>query len=412
MPLTLSKISSIFKTHPLHPIQMALFILIELLLVFGKEFSKFHLFWQFHLYDFLFFILALWSAVILIRREQKFFVWPIIIILLISLMYVIYSYLSGLGQVSYIVRHYALFIYLGCSYVIFASFIDQDKNHLNIRFIVLIAIAAIPLQIITHVYNFSTIENYPLFTRHNYLSYMVVMGLIVFGAYSILFLKKRSWQILIFILILFLSMTFNHASAFLACFIIPGFYIMLTMSKRFKIYGLAFLLIAIIGFGLYFPEFSDQNSDWRLLYWKETIKESIFDYYGVIGHGFGVPYVTEETILKFKELLNSAWFVYNPEEQFLSPMHNSFITIIFHIGLVPALLILLPLRKTMKYFFQSDGKERSKRIDFLILAFIGISVWTSFNVILELPHSSAFFWLIYFSLIYEVDHYHRQTTKA
>jgi len=31
---------------------------------------------------------------------------------------------------------------------------------------------------------------------------------------------------------------------------------------------------------------------------------------------------------------------------------------------------------------------------------VGVSVWAGFNVVLELPHSSGFYWLIYFSLVY------------
>ena len=37
---------------------------------------------------------------------------------------------------------------------------------------------------------------------------------------------------------------------------------------------------------------------------------------------------------------------------------------------------------------------------FLLLAFAGCFVWVSFNVILELPHSATYFWLIYFTTAY------------
>lgn len=44
-----------------------------------------------------------------------------------------------------------------------------------------------------------------------------------------------------------------------------------------------------------------------------------------------------------------------------------------------------------------------KEILFLSLSLLGIVVFSSFNVILELPHSSSIFWIVFFSLIFKLS---------
>jgi len=216
--ISLTRVKSFFKTDPIHPAQMGLFILIELLLIFGKEFSKFHLFWQFHLYDFLLLLLALYCLILFLKRSGKFLIWPLIGLLGFSFIYLLYSYFLNIGPTQYIVRHYALFIYLACAHLIFSSIVDETKNDLNIKFIILIGIVSIPIQVGTHIYNFITIENYPLFNRFNYFSLLGVMGIIVSGAYVLIYQSNILRKAGFFALILFISVTLGHASAFFVCF--------------------------------------------------------------------------------------------------------------------------------------------------------------------------------------------------
>jgi hypothetical protein len=102
----------------------------------------------------------------------------------------------------------------------------------------------------------------------------------------------------------------------------------------------------------------------------------------------------------FLNELGSIHFDVNPEEKFLTPMHNSFVTIMFHIGIIPGLLIFVPLKNAFQWAFNYKIEHAASK-KFLFLSFIGFAVWASFNVILEMPHSSAFFWFIYFSVLYE-----------
>jgi hypothetical protein len=234
----------------------------------------------------------------------------------------------------------------------------------------------------------------------------------VSGAYVLIYQKNILRKVGLFALILFISVTLGHSSAFLSVFVLLFVYFILVSKWQIKLTTLAVLAISIWGFLLYFPQFSDHNSKWRLLFWKETIKESVMVYYGVLGHGFGVPFVSQEAIPKFREQLDYNIFEHQPKEQLLSPMHNSFITIIFHVGLLPGLLILIPLWPAFQYLFKRNRLNNNTKLDFLMLSLAGSMVWASFNVVLELPHSSAFFWLIYFSLIYEVNRHNKSLLKT
>ena len=163
---------------------------------------------------------------------------------------------------------------------------------------------------------------------------------------------------------------------------------------------MAAIAVAVALFYLVPSHFQYVNSLWRLIYWKYAMKDILLNYYGFIGHGFGLKYITQEAMDALRNVIDSPWFEVRPEEQYITPMHNSFITIGYHIGFVFVFLLLIPLKKMFVYFFNRKNQETSLQKDFIVLSLIGVVVWTNFHVVLELPHSSAFFWLIYFTTIY------------
>jgi len=59
---------------------MGWFILMELLLLFGETFSKFHVFGPFHLFDLSFVLLVIWSLYYFIRQPRgwgfRLVIWP------------------------------------------------------------------------------------------------------------------------------------------------------------------------------------------------------------------------------------------------------------------------------------------------------------------------------------------------
>jgi len=406
------KKQNILSSRPLHPIQMGLFILIELLLIFGETFSKFNLYGFFYLYDTALFLLGLISVFYFIKQTNKDWNWPILVLLILSFLYLLYSYFIAHNPTNYIIRQYALFIYLGLGWLIFSSFVNKQYQKYNVRFIVIIAIASVALQIGYIMYLSVFTDGFSLFGNMNYFSKMSLVGTIIAGAYVMVFIKKPFYKWLFAIAYITLTTTLGHSSAFLGAFAIVVTYIILQLPNKVKIAGAVIMGIAVLAFFLLLPQFSDDNAEWRLVFWKYSLKDIITNYYTVLGHGFGVPYPTQETLDALRENLNSPWFEVRPEEMYTSPMHNSFITLAFHIGLLPSLIIFVPLIKPFKETFLTNSNLRNPQADFLILSWVGLSVWSSFNVVLELPHTSAYIWLVYFSLVYQFRHSHHSDEEA
>lgn len=380
---------------------MGFFILIELLLIFGEEFSKFHLYGPFHLYDTLLLLLTAASIVLVIKYKNWQRNVPLILLVGISLVYLVWSYIQG-NPLNYLVRQYAVFVYLICAYVVFVSFINEEYQRYNIRFIALIGISAFVIQFGYHFYLWIRYpDDYSLFGTFNYFNKLGIMALVISGAWALVYIKSVKYRVLLTVAYLFMSVTLGHASAFMACLAVIFAFIMIKVKPVYKI-GVSVAMIALLLF-FYFelPQFSDTNAQWRELYWKHTIRDLVIEYYGIFGHGFGIRLVTDEIITLMNETLNNPWFEVRPEEQFITPMHNSFITVAYHIGILPSLLLLVPLRAPFRYYLRRFRIKGSKQKDFLILSLVGAMVWASFNVVLELPHSSAFFWLIYFTLLYQ-----------
>ncbi len=395
------KKQSLLSSRPLHPIQMGFFILIELLLIFGGTFSKFNLYGPFYLYDTALFILGLISAFYFVKQTNKEWNWPVLVLLILSFLYLLYSFFITHNPTNYIIRQYALFIYLGIVWLIFSSFVNDNYQKYNVRFIVIIAIASVALQIGHIMYLSVFTDGFSLFTSMNYFSKMSLVGTIVAGAYVMVFIKTPLYKWLLAMAYIALTTTLGHSSAFLAAFAIVVTYVILQLPNRVKIAGAIIMGLSILAFFLLLPQFSDKNAEWRLVFWKHSLIDIIKNYYSILGHGFGVPYPTQATLDALRENLNSPWFEVRPEEMYTSPMHNSFITLAFHIGLLPSLLVFFPLLKPFKKTILTNSNLRNPHADFLILSWVGLAVWSSFNVVLELPHTSAYIWLVYFSLIYQ-----------
>ncbi|MTI38029.1 hypothetical protein E1140_00855 [Fulvivirga lutimaris] len=263
---------------------------------------------------------------------------------------------------------------------------------------------AVVSQIGFHIYNFAFKENYSnrLFDDFNYFSEMGFMALFLFEVFLLVYLKKW-WKWVVLLSFLLLITTLGHqGSSIVLFFTILGTYIFFHLEKFKKAVISGVTILGIFALIFFLPsQFLDDNTLWRLLYWKITLKDIFIDYYGVLGHGFGVKFTTPEILEAMRTQLNSPWFEVRPEEEYLTPMHNSFITIAYHLGFAFMLLIFLPLKNMFLYLINRANFNPTRERDFLALALLGLIMWSSFHVVLELPHSSALFWLVYFSTIYE-----------
>ncbi len=167
--------------------------------------------------------------------------------------------------------------------------------------------------------------------------------------------------------------------------------------KLIPITGIVILVGALMTFA---PQFKDKNTDWRLLTWRYMATELVTDKYAVLGHGFGTPYFSYDLEQYLYSRISSTAMLERgkPDERYLSPPHNSFLTIMFSIGILPGLLMFIPYLYIGGDLRKTTG-EIPKQNVFMMLSLVGLSVWAAFNVVLELPHSAGFFWLIYFTYL-------------
>jgi O-antigen ligase len=197
-----------------------------------------------------------------------------------------------------------------------------------------------------------------------------------------------------------LSLTLGHSSAFLAIFVILMLYAYIKIKPVQRLFSFTFIIAALFLL-LFLPQFTDFNAGWRLVYWKHILERSFTDGYLIFGHGFGSAYMTYEQAQYIDRVMHSKNMLdeYFPMTRYLNPPHNSVLTIVFHVGLIPALLFFTPLKKTFTQLFLKKSPA-DPNILFLVLALLGSLVWILFNVILELPHSSTYFWLVYLTTIF------------
>lgn len=369
--------------------------LLAALTVFGSHFSKHQILGSIYLHDLL---LGAGSFFSLILVTKRFPYRPILIILAISFLYLVYSFHHYSTSASLIIRQFALFGYLGCYYILNRNN-QPDYFKIIEKFLIGLSIASIVLQSISvggHILDgtFNPADS----NNHYWYSQMVIVGLIMSSAMVLLFqkntiLKSGSW-----VSVFILSWSTGHASAQLSILGILIAYFILRLTAWRKLIPL--LLGSIISLILVnkAPQFNDKNTAWRLLTWDYILSDLIKNDYGVIGKGFGAPYTNSELEIYLFDKISSTALQERgrPDERFISPPHNSFITMCFAIGILPALLIFIPYLKIFQPLIQPF--DRNKKFYYLImLSLIGLTIWSSFNVVLELPHSAGFFWLIYFT---------------
>jgi len=365
------------------------------LVLFGTLFSKFHLSGPLYLHDFVLVIATMFS---LFQRKFTLIFFPIVFIVFISLVYLILSLLSVKVPIDITMRQYSIFGYLFLYYVIYTKSISNESEEKNIYSLMIIGLISVISQLIYILVMMAKNRELNIFENYNYVSAGMILGLIIATAYILVAIKTIVLKYTLVLIITTLSFTTGHSSAFLAVFIVFCFYHLFLVKPKSRVIILIGVILVILAMALMLPQFQDSNASWRLMLWGHVLEDSFLNNWGIIGNGFGVPYVSEDFAFKlYKEIGSTGFFnPLKPLENYLSAMHNSFLTIVFAVGFLPALLILGPFPKMISYLLL-ESKSRTNSTDFLVLSLLGSTVWVSFNVILELPHSAGIFWFIYFS---------------
>jgi hypothetical protein len=378
-------------------IHYLLALVIIITMVIGKAFTKYAVLPNIYLHDTFILLLCLIginTGRIIVRNSEVLFV------IALSFIYFTLSILFLRDHPEFYfkiaVRQYGLFIYLAFAYILFNTFYrSRDDLDKLLKFIIWIGKASYFLTWAKILYIHFIIKTDAPFEFRFY-SYIAVLGVITFSAYTLLY-RRGMVRYLLYFSCLLLAILTKQAAFFLSIMVVGIAYFFFRIKVAHRI---TFLAIGFIGIGFLFlaPDFTDANVKWRLLYWRHILSNAA-DHYLIFGNGFGIPYMTADYSYYIENRIQSSILTpeYDPLARHINPPHNSFLTIVFHIGLLPFLILLWPLRRILNLFFLQSFHNNNKVPYFLILTLIGSIVWCSFNVILELPHSAVYFWLIYFT---------------
>jgi hypothetical protein len=369
------------------------YLLILGLICFGTGFSKFHVIGPLYLHDL---VLLIATIAVLISPPAKLPFLPVLIVSAISLLYLIVSLFTSTAPFTIIIRQYAIFGYMICYYLLYLKSFRGSDHELEVKFLIRTGILCLGIQAIFILYRF--VNGLSILADYNYFTPITVLGIVVAATYFLVFIDNLFYKVCFFGLALVLSLSTGHSSAFLSVFTVGAFYLFFRSTHISKMIIIVLIVLAVFSLYIFLPQFQDVNAGWRLITWEYTISNMVNQNFGLIGEGFGVPYFDDYLINKlFVEVGGTGFFgPANVDEPYLSSVHNSYLTICFSIGLLPGLLILYPFYK-MFFYLATRRYKGTREADFLFLSLIGLSVWVSFNQILEVPHSTGLFWLVYFA---------------
>lgn len=377
---------------------IVLFVDMFCLVVFGKAYSKYQVFSYIHLHDLILISIFLFSA--LAKRDFKLPLFEVFIA--ICLIYLVASVVLNNTTTNenlyYTIRQFMLFGYAIITYFIVSHIFSIKKG----CFFAFSLIKALAVLCIVAQFSHITIKKLILLENpigRNALSPIIMMGLILFFSYSLTLKNKRHRHIIV-LFVFFLSLTTGQDSSYISliAILIVKFFIE-NKSKRTYIFLASFFLIILLF--TYVPSLSDVNATWRLKLWTSTIKKMWYNNSLIFGEGFGVSYMSEETRLELNSIMKDygEFTIISKERSYKIALHNSFLTMYFHMGLF---VLSIPY-----LFFITAKKQKAKIIEAqknkaLFYAIIGLVVWSSFNLILELPHTSFHFWFMFFAFLFVI----------
>jgi hypothetical protein len=134
---------------------------------------------------------------------------------------------------------------------------------------------------------------------------------------------------------------------------------------------------------------NDANISWRLAYWKELVRRT--EHEPLLGVGFGTP-----ARFVWRGIVYDARTGSPGDEWDVTPPHNSFINVLYRMGLVGiipllALVVVAAIRARRRWPVDA---ERRRDLIGIVACFVFAAVVASFNVALEGPYMSMFFWTL------------------
>ena len=356
--------------------------------VLGEHYTKYRIGNYLYLYDSTFVILIL--LVFILNKTNNIYK-TTAVILVIHAFYILTSLYYG-RDLYLILRQAALITYFLLSSFLYINIIKNGNIKVHIKILVYISIIGAIMQFI---YLFGIIIGSGISVLfednvYHYYTPAVIIALIVCITYMIVYKRKNIFNTILIILLFLSIVSTGHSSAVLAAFFIIALYYLHNLKIKSYLTIIIILMILVSAIILD-PQFRDMNALWRLQYWKYALETIVFKKYVVFGQGYGVSYISGDYLynLGLDKYIN-----YKYSEAYLASFHNSFLSIWYHLGVIPMILILIPIiKKSSKYLNKNDDYY------FIYYSLIGTTMWCFFNVILELPHSNLYYWYIYFLFI-------------
>jgi len=320
---------------------------------------------------------------------------------LIAFLYLIFSFYKIGFQSSYIIiRQFMLFGYGFLIYIIMNRIFNLEiVNKKFINYVIYFGFFCFVVQCL-YVGHLFLNENYNPFFQRNYFSPAIILGLLVTASYPLVYISNVYLKHTLFFIVFVAALTTGHDSTYVALVCVYFAYWFLKIPKSKKIILVSSLLILIICTFIFAPSFSDVNMQWRLLFWKESFFRTANNYF-VFGDGFGIQYASDQTIVKLENVFSrfSNPPTFKGDDKYFCAPHNSFISMVINLGILSLLLLIY----SIKDVFLNKNLLMDKDILFLSLSLLGIVVFSSFNVVLELPHSSSIFWIVFFGLLFKIS---------
>ncbi|NTU73843.1 hypothetical protein HGB07_06815 [Candidatus Roizmanbacteria bacterium] len=376
----------------IHLLEIAFYLLMVILLVGGRSISKLQLIGPIFLYDTLLLGAFCWAA-LQHKKRQRFMFFELLFA--IAFFYLAVSIILRPDKMSYVIRQFALFGYAFIAYIICITIMSRGTQGLLVRIqqlgrLSVLVQTAWSSYIITNGGISSLLGKYQ--GEYNYYSPLTVVGTLIFAADMLFLANGKGLKYALYFYSVFLCVTFGHSSAIVAVLCIAIFWVIKNYRRHIIPITLLCGLIVFVIFNTS-EEVKDANATWRFMFWEEASEKIFVNNLAIVGEGFGVPYASQGLLYRFARELQSYGMLKEESKPYLVPMHNSFLTVFYHIGFLPGLLLLAPYIRGVRRMY-SLGRETL----FLLAALIALSTWSFFNVILELPHSSIGFWAVYFIL--------------
>ena len=332
------------------------------------------------------FILIAWfiaipEMIMKLRIPRASLLYPL---LLLSLAYLVYSFLKG-REAFWVFRQGAFLLYLS---VAILSYKHVHRNYNVLHW--------------DHIFRMSGIVGGLLYLFHGYTALVPLhpwspTALVFFVGYSYWLVKAKSVlkKIIIGASCSLLIALFSNTSISVAPIFILWASLFIGHRRLRLLLVLSGLAAGVLAFA-FLPGLTDGSAAWRYLMWLAVIMESWDRGFFLLGKGFGIQYIPSG----FKSTEKLIWQATMGGEQGFQLMsvhaHNGILNILIYLGIIGVLIFCYPLYK--------GGKMAVKRRlgypgQVLLLCTCGYFVILCANQFLEAPYAGVTFWMIYGALM-------------